>query len=367
MSWVAVAVGGASLVSGYMNNKAQKKASATQSQGADRAAELQAKASENAARLQAQAAERAAQMQWNMFTQSRTDNEPFRQAGLTGTQEYMALLGLPTSSVQSAVQQSNTPMPSFQSMSSGSSGPVEWFDPNDANPHAEWGRYYSDPAYRQAWDEVWGFHNGNLGPGSDRAQLTEHLQRLYDQNRAAATQAQAPAQQQTQAPAQAAATPGTSLTQEEAFARFRNTPGYQFGLNEGVRALDSSAAASGGLFSGKAAKALTKFGTDYADQQGYTPYANRLAALAGIGQTATNQNNALSQGYASSIGNAWTNSANAQAGGLTGAANARASGIQNSANARANGIVNNANTWSNALGQGAGLFGYMYGNGWGGV
>jgi hypothetical protein len=311
-----------------MGNKANKKASATQAQGADKAAELQAKA-----------AERQAQLQWDMFNQSRTDNEPFRQAGLTGMSEYMALLGLPTNTVQSAAANSYAPS---------SSGPMEWFDPNDENPHAEWGRYNSDPAYRQAWDEVWQFHGGNLGPGSDRGQLTGHLQRLYDQNRATAS-AQAPA---------ATGMPAASMTQAQAFDKFRSNPGYQFGLAEGVRALDSSAASQGGLFSGKAAKALTRFGTDYADQQGFTPYANRLASLAGIGQTATNQNNALGQGYAGSIGDAYMNAGNARAGGVANAANARASGIQNS-----------ANIWGQTAGQLGGLAGYMYGNrgGWGGV
>ena len=135
----------------------------------------------------------------------------------------------------------------------------------------------------------------------------------------------------------------------QAFDRFRNTPGYQFGLTEGQRTLESSAAAQGGLFSGKAAKALTKFGQDYADQQGYRPYMNSLASLAGIGQTATSQNNSLGQAAAGNIGQAYM-----------GAANARASGIQGRANA-----------WGDTINGLAGAAGYAYGNrgswGWGGV
>lgn len=53
--------------------------------------------------------------------------------------------------------------------------------------------------------------------------------------------------------------------------------------------MQASAAARGGLNSGATLKALTEFGNNYADQQGYTPYMNKLASLAGIGQTATNQ------------------------------------------------------------------------------
>jgi len=46
------------------------------------------------------------------------------------------------------------------------------------------------------------------------------------------------------------------------------------------------------MFSARSAielgKALAKFGNDYADQQGYTPYMNRLASLANMSQVSTN-------------------------------------------------------------------------------
>jgi hypothetical protein len=146
--------------------------------------------------------------------------------------------------------------------------------------------------------------------------------------------------------AQPAGAPASSAqTMQQAFDKFRATPGYQFGFNQGQTALTSAANASGGLFSGKAGKALVKFGTDYADQQGYTPYMNRLASAAGLGQTATNQVGQYGQSTANNVGNA----------------------LMSAGNARASGITGSANSWGNAIGQGAGLFGYMYGKGWGGV
>lgn len=296
MSWVAVAVGGASLVGGYMNAKGAKDAAKASAGGADR----------------------SAQVQLDMFNQSRADNEPFRQAGLTGLQEYMTLLGLPTSGVSQAATTSSIP--------------TEWFGAGNI-PTANSTLYASDPSYRAAWDQAVLEHQRGFGKGytkdSSFDAIQNRLQQLY--------------KPQTQTTAGGA--PGTSLTQAQAFDRFRNQPGYQFGLDQGVKALESSAAASGGLFSGKAGKALTQFGQNYADQQGYTPYMNRLASLAGIGQTATGQNNQIGMQTASNVGQAYQN-----------AGNARASGIQGSANA-----------WGNTLNQGAGLFGYMYGNGWGGV
>lgn len=74
-------------------------------------------------------------------------------------------------------------------------------------------------------------------------------------------------------------------------------PGYQFGMKQGQQAIDRKAAAAGGRVSGAALKAAAQYGTDYATSgysaaygranQARTDRLNRLAALAGIGQTAT--------------------------------------------------------------------------------
>lgn len=70
-------------------------------------------------------------------------------------------------------------------------------------------------------------------------------------------------------------------------------PGYQFGLDQGTRALNQRIAASGGRVSGASLKAASRFGTDYAGTGYGAAYQrrqdrlNRLAAIAGIGQTAT--------------------------------------------------------------------------------
>lgn len=60
----------------------------------------------------------------------------------------------------------------------------------------------------------------------------------------------------------------------------RGLPGYQFGLDQGVHAIDHSALANGNLFSGKTGKALESFGTNYADQT----YGNQLQRLLGVSQ-----------------------------------------------------------------------------------
>ena len=80
---------------------------------------------------------------------------------------------------------------------------------------------------------------------------------------------------------------------------FEEDPGYQFRLQEGVKALERGAAARGRQLSGAQGKALTRFGQDYASGE-YQNFLNRwyrsmdpgfqLARLgAGPGQTAAQQ------------------------------------------------------------------------------
>jgi hypothetical protein len=101
-------------------------------------------------------------------------------------------------------------------------------------------------------------------------------------------------------------------------------PGYAFRLSEGQKALDRQAAARGGLISGGALKAATRFGQDMGSQEytnafnraltGYNTGVasenqlyNRQAALSGIGQTATNLVGQAGQNYGTSVGNALMN------------------------------------------------------------
>jgi hypothetical protein len=76
-------------------------------------------------------------------------------------------------------------------------------------------------------------------------------------------------------------------------AEVMSDPGYQFGMNQGQQALQRGFAARGGRVSGAAMKAATEYGQNYATTGFNAAYQrrqdrlNRLAALAGIGQTAT--------------------------------------------------------------------------------
>ncbi len=60
----------------------------------------------------------------------------------------------------------------------------------------------------------------------------------------------------------------------------RGLPGYQFGMDQGIRSLDHSALANGSFNSGKTGKALEGFATNYADKT----YGDQLARLLGVSQ-----------------------------------------------------------------------------------
>jgi hypothetical protein len=67
--------------------------------------------------------------------------------------------------------------------------------------------------------------------------------------------------------------------------RFQTSPGYQFSLDQGLRAVDAGAAANGMLRSGATLKAEQTFGTGLADQE-FTNYYNRLFDLSKLGESA---------------------------------------------------------------------------------
>jgi len=138
---------------------------------------------------------------------------------------------------------------------------------------------------------------------------------------------------------------------------FQADPGYQFRLEQGQKGIESSAAARGGLLSGAAAKALTKYNQGFASNEYQNAYNrfnqdqsnifNRLATLSGVGQTATSNIGQAGQNYSTAAGN-----------NLLFAGNARASGYTNRANAINQGIGSVAGAFSYGLGGSSGGMGF---------
>lgn len=114
--------------------------------------------------------------------------------------------------------------------------------------------------------------------------------------------------------------------------QFQADPGYAFRMSEGMKALERSAAARGGLLSGATLKGIQRFGQDLGSQE-YQNAFNRyqaeraarlgpLQSLAGVGQTTAQQLGQAGQTMASNVGEAMTGGAAARASGYVGGANA---------------------------------------------
>lgn len=80
---------------------------------------------------------------------------------------------------------------------------------------------------------------------------------------------------------------GGSQAQTDAFNTWKNSTGYQFGLNQGMDSITGNAATQGLLNSGSTLKALNTYGQNYADTQ-YQNYLNPLQSLLGSGIQAAN-------------------------------------------------------------------------------
>ncbi len=74
-----------------------------------------------------------------------------------------------------------------------------------------------------------------------------------------------------------------------ATSQLANFPGYQFGRDQGVQALDRSAASRGLLLSGAQLQDTQKFGTNYAMQQAWQPYVSGLEYASSLGENAAAQ------------------------------------------------------------------------------
>jgi hypothetical protein len=139
-------------------------------------------------------------------------------------------------------------------------------------------------------------------------------------------------------------------------SEFQQDPGYAFRMSEGMKGLERSAAARGGLLSGATLKGIQRYGQDLASQE-YQNAFNRygiererrlgpLQSLAGVGQTTSQQLGEAGTGFANTMGNIGMNQANVQG---------------NATMARASAYGNTLNQLSNIGGRYlGGLGGYNY-------
>lgn len=133
----------------------------------------------------------------------------------------------------------------------------------------------------------------------------------------------------------------SDLSQNKFMDNFQGDPGYQFRLNEGLKAVNASASARGNSQGGANLKALTRYGQDYASSEynnAYNRNFNRLNTIANYGNQATTSLMGAAQNYGNQV-------------------SANQIGVGN-ANAAAN--TAQANRMGNLIGQGVGAAGMAF-------
>lgn len=135
---------------------------------------------------------------------------------------------------------------------------------------------------------------------------------------------------------------GNGLTAPD-YSAFYKSPDYNFRMKEGLSAVQNSAAADGGLYSGNALRGIEDYGQGVA-AGGFNDWFKNQLALAGIGTGATSQAGQGAIAMGANVGNL----------------------LIDQGNARASGIAGQSASWANLINQLGLLGGYKYGNALGG-
>ena len=398
---VAAAIGaGGSILGGLIGSK-----------GASSAANTQANAATEAARIQAAQADKALALQERMYNEQIARNQPYVGAGALAQNRLLSMLGLQADPRYAGSQAVNSLAPS-QSVAPSVPAPTmltrdqlrQQLLPQFTTP-ATRGEYINGVGEAQ----VGAGYAPDIPASVNEAALNAEIDRLYGQQQAQ--------QQQWQAGQAQAGQVGTIPGDDPYFGmyangyqaapdlmvgnyqdpgdftmeKFQEDPGYAFRMSEGLKALDRTAAARGGLISGSALKAASRYGQDMASQEYQNAFnrynqnrafnsnlfnANRayqtgqynlnrnfnadlyqtnrsnalspLGTLMSSGQNAANQMGAAGQNYAGNASNTFQQAGNAAAAGINTAGQANAAGQMGVANSLGNAINTAASSYNQA-------------------
>ena len=150
---------------------------------------------------------------------------------------------------------------------------------------------------------------------------------------------------------------GRYATAEFGADKFKADPGYAFRMSEGMKALERSAAARGGLLSGATLRGTQRYGQDLASQEYQNAFnryqaeragtLNPYQALAGTAQSSANTLGSQAGQYGANVSNILGTYGAGQASNIIGAGNAQASGYMGAANAIAGGVGQGINFYQN--------------------
>ncbi len=131
--------------------------------------------------------------------------------------------------------------------------------------------------------------------------------------------------------------PGGQFATPFSHTNWMQDPGYSFRLDQGIKALDRSAASRGGLLSGNQLKSVNDYAQGAASQEYqnafnryYTERQNQLApiqSLAGLGQSAAQQVGQAGMAFGAQAGANYIGAGDARAAGIVGSTNALVNGL----------------------------------------
>lgn len=255
-------------------------------------------ASDNAVNAQTNAANQANATQWKMYNQNRADLAPWRTTGGAAQNKLAQMLGLNSDATSGGDYYSANP----------SAYSDTWHKYSDPYGYVD----ESHPAYQEILNKTIADlkAQGVTPKGGNPDQSAEF----------------------------------GSLLKPFGMSDYEADPGYGFRLSEGLKAIQNSAAARGGLLSGAALKGISRYGQDMASQEYGNAYArynqnqnnvyNRLSGVSSTGANAAGQIAGLGANTAGGIAQNQIGVGNAQA----------AAGIAG------------ANSMSNAIGQGLNFY-----------
>jgi len=265
----------------------------------------------NAANAQTAATNKANDLQKYIYDNNVRLNQPVIDAGNTSRNKLMELLGLGGGGGQ-APQSTQTYAQLRQSLAPQFTKTGQIMSPVMGEGNVPTG--------------AWEYKDG--APTIDESGLNSAIQQQLSQ-------------QSSQTPQTPSADFG-SLSRNFTGSDLQNEPGYQFGMNQGLMALDRKNAAGGGYFSGQALKAAQGFAQDYAgtkfndafnrDNTNKTRTYNQLSNLAGAGQLGVNNVGSLGGQYANQVGSNLTGLGNAQGAASIASGNAWGGALNGAAN-----------------------------------
>lgn len=327
MSWVAVAIGGAALVNGF----------------------VQSNAASNAAGAQRDAANQANATQLQIYNQTRQDQQPWMQRGNAAGNQLAYLMGLPGYGAytnQPAIgmnpegrvaRPNGGGYPAPGQVNTRQKLNIEGWNPK--NQYAPEGGI----AQQMSMDDQTGF--GGNGGGGGAGPTYDYNSATGGWNPMGAPSGDPNAQFNTQMGGYG------SLATPFSQTNWQTDPGYAFRLAEGQKALERSGAAKGMSLSGAQQKALLAYGQGMGSQEYGAAYGrynndqtnlfNRLSGISGTGQTSASNLATSGANYANQVGQNQLGAGNAAAAGYIGNANAWGNALNSGMN-----LWNNYNAWN---------------------